>query len=50
MTPREVFLRRLARQPAHRPAVGSATSVVTADLMDEVGVQFPRAHVDAVIA
>jgi [methyl-Co(III) methanol-specific corrinoid protein]:coenzyme M methyltransferase len=47
MTPREIFLRALRRQPRPRPAVGSATSVVTTDLMEEVGVFFPQAHLDA---
>ncbi len=47
MTPREIFLRALHRQPTPRPAVGSATSVVTTDLMDRVGVWFPAAHLDA---
>ena len=35
MTPRDIFLRAIHRQPVPRPAVGSATSVVTVDLMDE---------------
>jgi len=47
MTPREIFLARLTRQSTPRPAVGSATSIVTMDLMDEVGVSFPEAHLDA---
>ncbi|NUN93519.1 MAG: MtaA/CmuA family methyltransferase [Verrucomicrobiae bacterium] len=47
MTPREHFLRALQRQPVPRPAVGSATSLATADLMDEVGASFPEAHLDA---
>lgn len=46
-TPREIFLRALCRQPVPRPATGSATSVVTCDLMDAVGVHFPQAHLDA---
>ena len=46
-TPRELFLRALYRQPTSRPATGSATSVVTADLMDAVGVAFPEAHLHA---
>jgi MtaA/CmuA family methyltransferase len=46
-TPREIFLRALYRQPTPRPATGSATSVVTADLMDAVGVVFPEAHLHA---
>lgn len=47
MTPREIFMAKLVRGRAARPAVGSATSVVTADLMDEAGVYFPKAHLDA---
>ena len=47
MRPREIFLRALRREPADRPATGSATSVVTTDLMDKVGISFPEAHIDA---
>jgi [methyl-Co(III) methanol-specific corrinoid protein]:coenzyme M methyltransferase len=47
MTPREIFMARLKRRATPRPAVGSATSIVTMDLMDEVGVSFPEAHLDA---
>ena len=47
MTPRDVFLKALRRMPTARPAAGSATSVVTMDLMDKVGVYFPDAHLDA---
>lgn len=46
MTPREIFLAALQRQPTPRPATGSATSVVTTDLMQQVGVGFPEAHLD----
>lgn len=46
MTPREIFLAALQRQPRVRPATGSATSIVTADLMEKVGVFFPQAHLD----
>jgi MtaA/CmuA family methyltransferase len=46
MKSREVFLRALARKTVPRPATGSATSVVTVDLMDEVGIAFPEAHLD----
>ncbi len=45
--PRDVFLGALSRERASRPATGSATSVVTTDLMEEVGVYFPEAHLDA---
>ena len=47
MTPREIFLRALRREAMPRPATGSATSVVTVDLMDAVGVYFPEVHLDA---
>jgi len=43
MNPREVFLRALERKPTARQATGSATSVVTADLMEKVSVFFPDA-------
>ena len=46
MKPRDVFLAKITRQEATRPAVGSATSIVTMDLMDEVGASFPDAHLD----
>lgn len=46
MTPRDIFLARATCQDAPRPATGSATSVVTTDLMDEVGAFFPEAHLD----
>jgi MtaA/CmuA family methyltransferase len=45
--PREIFLRALRREATPRPATGSATSVVTVDLMQRVGVFFPEAHLDA---
>lgn len=38
---------KLRRGDAPRAATGSATSMVTADLMDKVGVHFPDAHLDA---
>ncbi|OGV80364.1 MAG: hypothetical protein A3K19_31370 [Lentisphaerae bacterium RIFOXYB12_FULL_65_16] len=47
MKPRDVFLAAIRAQPTPRPAVGSATSVVTTDLMQHVGVSFPDAHLDA---
>lgn len=47
MTPRTIFLARLKRGKTPRPAVGSATSIVTTDLMEKVGVFFPDAHRDA---
>ena len=47
MKPREIFLRALRREPTPRPATGSATSVVTVDLMAELGIRFPEAHLDA---
>ncbi|HOX05620.1 MAG TPA: uroporphyrinogen decarboxylase family protein [Planctomycetota bacterium] len=48
MKPRDIFLKALRREPTPRPAAGSATSVVTVDLMDRVGAAFPEAHLDAV--
>ena len=47
MKPKDIFLRALERKEAPRPATGSATSVVTVDLMEEVGAFFPEAHLDA---
>jgi methylthiol:coenzyme M methyltransferase len=47
LKPRDIFMTALGRGKTPRPAVGSATSVVTADLMEEVGVFFPEAHLDA---
>jgi len=47
MKPREIFLASLHRQPMPRAATGSATSVVTTDLMNHSGVWFPEAHLDA---
>ena len=45
--PRDIFLQALKRRAVPRPAMGSATSVVTVDLMDVAGVSFPEAHLDA---
>jgi len=47
MKPRDIFLSQITRAPAPRPATGSATSIVTVDLMDRVGAWFPEAHLDA---
>jgi [methyl-Co(III) methanol-specific corrinoid protein]:coenzyme M methyltransferase len=47
MRPRDIFVNALHRRPVPRPATGSATSIVTADLMAKVGVHFPLAHLDA---
>ncbi len=47
MKPRDIFLNALHRRPVPRPAVGSATSVATVDLMEKVGVFFPQAHLEA---
>ena len=46
MKPKEIFLRSLRREPVPRPSTGSATSVVTVDLMKKIGVFFPEAHLD----
>jgi len=47
MQPREIFLRALQKKETPRPATGCVTSVVTVDLMEEVGVYFPEAHLDS---
>lgn len=47
MKPRDIFINALHRRPAPRPATGTATSIVTVDLMEKVGVFFPEAHQDA---
>ena len=46
MTPRDIFLAKLRRDAAPRVGVGSVTSIVTTDLMQEVGKSFPKAHLD----
>ncbi len=47
MKPRDIFLAKMQRKEAPRPGVGSATSVVTTDLMERMGIFFPEAHTDA---
>ena len=47
MKPRDIFLRALERKSVPRAATGSATSVVTVDLMEKTGIYFPDAHLDA---
>ena len=47
MKPRDIFLAKLRRGDAPRVGIGSATSIVTTDLMDEVGASFPEAHLNA---
>jgi methylthiol:coenzyme M methyltransferase len=47
MTPKEIFMAKLTRGATPRPATGSATSVVTTDLMKKVGTYFPDAHLNA---
>ena len=47
MKPRDIFLAKLRRGAAPRAAVGSATSIVTSDLMDRVGIGFPEANLDS---
>ena len=44
--PRDIFLQALERKPASRPATGSATSIVTVDLMKKTGFFFPDVHFD----
>lgn len=46
MKPRDIFLAKIKRGAAPRASTGSATSIVTSDLMDKVGVGFPEAHLD----
>jgi MtaA/CmuA family methyltransferase len=46
MKPKDVFLTKLNRGATPRVAVGSATSIVTTDLMDRVGIGFPEANLD----
>jgi len=46
MTPRKRFLAALRREQPGLLSAGSATSVVTTDLMERVGVYFPEAHLD----
>ena len=47
MKPRDVFLRALERKDVPWQPTGSATSVVTTDLMERTGVFFPGAHLEA---
>lgn len=47
MKPRDIFLSKLRRRATPRVATGSATSVVTTDLMDTAGASFPEAHLNA---
>ena len=44
MKPRDIFLTKLKRGATPRIATGSATSIVTTDLMEKVGAFFPEAH------
>jgi MtaA/CmuA family methyltransferase len=44
MKPKDIFLNSLKRKPIPRPATGSATSIVTIDLMKKTGCSFPEAH------
>ena len=44
MKPRDIFLTKLKHGTAMRSATGSATSIVTTDLMEKVGAFFPEAH------
>jgi MtaA/CmuA family methyltransferase len=46
MKPKDIFLAKLHRGEAPRASTGSATSIVTMDLMDKVRVSFPEAHLD----
>lgn len=42
-----LFMDALKKHDGYDPACGSATSIVTMDLMDKTGVYFPEAHLDA---
>jgi [methyl-Co(III) methanol-specific corrinoid protein]:coenzyme M methyltransferase len=46
MKPRDIFLTKLRRGITSRVSVGSATSVVTTDLMKKVNIGFPEAHLE----
>ena len=47
MKSKEIFILALLRKTVLRPATGSATSIVTVDLMEKAGSYFPEAHLDA---
>lgn len=47
LSPKRRFLSALFGGRIDRPSAGTPTSVATVDLMDEVGVFFPEAHLDA---
>ena len=44
---KELFMNALSQKDEYASACGSATSIVTMDLMDKAGVFFPEAHLDA---
>ena len=44
---KELFMNALSSKGEYNPACGSATSVVTMELMNKTGVFFPDAHLDA---
>ncbi|MCM8768412.1 MAG: MtaA/CmuA family methyltransferase [Candidatus Omnitrophica bacterium] len=44
VTPKQIFMTALHRGKTPRPATGSATSVVTTDLMEKSRIFFPEAH------
>jgi len=46
MKPKDVFLTKLQRGIAPGVSVGSATSIVTTDLMDKLDIPFPEAHLE----
>lgn len=47
MQPKERFLNAVLKKKVDMPAIGSATSVISAEVMDKVGIFFPKAHLDA---
>jgi len=46
MKPRDIFLAGITGGSVPCPATGSATSIVTTDLMDQVGAWFPEGHLE----
>jgi MtaA/CmuA family methyltransferase len=47
MLPKERFLNALLKKKTDMPAIGSATYVISTEVMDEANVFFPEAHLDA---
>ena len=47
MLSKERFLNAVLKKKTDRPVLGSATSVISMEVMDKAGVFFPEAHLDA---